>query len=156
MTTFTASTIIEAPASAAWAVIADYGRDPAWRDGVETMAPRPSGPVRVGTTTDEVMHLAGRTYRNGGEVTEVRPGERFAWRTTSGADADGSRSVRALADGSCEVTLVLTVRPHGVQRLLQPVLVPMLRKGLAADLARLRDLVLAEARLSDLALQPGR
>ena len=148
MTTLTASTIIEAPAPAAWAVVADYGRDPEWRDGVETMAPSPSGPVRVGTTTAEVMHLAGRTYRNGGEVTDVHPGQRFAWRTTSGADADGSRSVRALADGSCEVTLVLTVRAHGFQRLLQPVLVPVLRKGLAADLTRLRDLVLAEATAS--------
>jgi uncharacterized protein YndB with AHSA1/START domain len=145
MTTLTASTTIDAPASAAWAVVADYGRDPEWRAGVETMAPSPSGPVAVGTTTAEVLHLGGRTYRNGGEVTAVEPGRRFTWRTTSGADADGSRTVRALAEGTCEVTLVLDVRPHGLERLLQPVLIPMLRKGLAADLTRLRDLVVAEA-----------
>jgi hypothetical protein len=78
---------ISCPAAAAWAVVADYGQDPRWRKGVETMAPRPEGIVRVGTTTAEVMRFAGRTYRNGGEVTGVEPGRSFDWRTTSGIDA---------------------------------------------------------------------
>jgi uncharacterized membrane protein len=85
------------------------------------------------------------TYRNAGVVTAVDPGTRFTWRTTSGADADGSRTVRALGDGRSEVTLVLTVRPHGVERLLQPVLMRMLRSGLAADLGRLAQLASADA-----------
>jgi uncharacterized protein YndB with AHSA1/START domain len=141
MPTITATTTIDRPAEAVWAIVADYGRDPEWRAGVETMAPDPAGEVRLGTTTAEVMHLAGRTYHNDGEVTDVEPGARFAWRTTSGADADGSRAVRPLDEGRCEVTLVLNVRAHGAQRLLQPLLVSMLRRGQRADLARLADLV---------------
>ena len=141
MPTITARTTIPRPAESVWAVVADYGRDPEWRAGVETMDPDPTGEVRVGTTTAEILHLAGRTYHNDGVVTEVEPGVRFAWQTLAGADADGSRTVRPLGKGRCEVTLVLTVRPRGLERLLQPVLVPMLRRGQRADLARLARLL---------------
>lgn len=140
MPTFRATTTIDRPAAQIWAVLADYEQDPSWREGVETMAPSTSGPATVGTTTAEVLHLAGKTYRNGGEVTAVEPGQRLEWRTTSGADACGSRSVRPIDARSCEVSLELHLRYHGAQRLMAPVLTPMLRKGLKADLERFADL----------------
>ncbi|NUR84061.1 MAG: hypothetical protein HOY71_08245, partial [Nonomuraea sp.] len=87
---------IPCPAAKVWSVVADYDRDPDWRAGVSTMAPRPAGIVRAGTTTAEVMRFAGRTYRNGGEVIRVDPGRSFAWRTTSGIDAEGGRAVEEL------------------------------------------------------------
>ena len=145
MPSFTASITVPRSAAEVWAVVADYDRDPEWRDGVETMAPSTSGPAMVGTTTAEVLHLGGRTYRNGGVVTAVEAGRRLEWRTTSGADARGSRTVRATGAGRCEVSLELHVRYHGVQRLLAPVLTPMLRKGLHTDLARLAQLVPSSA-----------
>jgi uncharacterized protein YndB with AHSA1/START domain len=141
MPTFRATTTIDRPAAEVWAVVADYGRDPDWRQGVETMAPSTVGPAVVGTTTDEVLHLGGRTYRNHGEVTAVEPGRRLEWRTLQGADANGSRTVIETAGGRSEVELVLEVRTHGLERLLQPVLAPMLRKGLHQDLARLAALL---------------
>lgn len=145
MPTITASTTIDRPASAVWAVVADYERDPDWRQGVETMAPSSSGLVRVGTTTSEVLHFGGRTYRNAGEVTEVEPGRAFCWRTTSGADAEGCRRVETSRDGSACVTIEVTVRTHGVERVLQPLLVRMLRRRQVKDLQRLATLVEAEA-----------
>lgn len=155
MPTITISTTIEAPADHVWAVLADYDRDPEWRSGVETMAPQPSGPVTPGTTTAEVLHLGGRTYRNDGVVTHVAPGETFRWRTTTGADADGSRTVRPLGDDRTEAMLVLDVRPHGVERLLQPVLVRMLRRTMTRDLGRLATLVEAEAGAASTAAAAG-
>ncbi|MGK2949100.1 MAG: SRPBCC family protein [Acidimicrobiales bacterium] len=137
----TRSVTIEAPAATAWAVMADYDRDPEWRDGVSTMAPQPPGEVSAGTTTAEVIRFGGRTYRNAGEVTAVDPGRSFSWRTTSGADAKGSRAVRTLGGERSEVTLELLVRPHGSERLLRPVLARMLDRGMAADLDRLAALV---------------
>lgn len=145
MPTFRSTKTIDLPAAQVWAVLADYEQDPSWRAGVETMAPSAPGPATVGTTTAEVLHLAGRTYRNDGEVTGVEPGRRLEWRTTSGADASGSRSVRPTGARSCEVSLELSVRYHGAQRLIAPVLTPMLRKGLAADLERFAALVEREA-----------
>lgn len=146
----TRSVTVDAPAAAGWAIVADYGHDPEWRHGVATMAPEPPGEVSVGTTTAEVIRFGGRTYRNVGAVTAVDPGRRFSWRTTSGADADGSRTVRALGDDRCEITLELTVRPHGAERLLRPVLARMLDRGMAADLDRLAGLV------TESSVQPAR
>ena len=111
MPTITVSTTIDRPAPVVWAVVADYERDPEWREGVETMAPSPSGPVDVGTTTAEVLHFGGRIYCSAGEVTQVEPGTAFRWRTTSGADADGRRRVQPSADGSASVTIELTDPP---------------------------------------------
>ena len=140
-TTITETISIDRPAADVWAVVADYGRDPEWRAGVETMAPSPAGLVRVGTTTAEVMRFAGRTLRNAGVVVSVEPGVRFEWRTTDDADASGARTVEPMGHDRCRVTLELVVRSHGVERLLRPLLAPMLRRGVAADVDRLRALV---------------
>lgn len=132
---------IDRPAAEAWAVVADYRRDPEWRTGVVTMAPEPVDLVAVGTTTAEELRMARRTWHNDGVVTAVEPGVRFAWRTTEGADASGSREVEGLGRDRCRVRLTMVVRPHGPERLLRPVLARMLRTNLRGDLERLRTLV---------------
>lgn len=137
----TARVEIDRPAQDVWAVLADYARDPEWRGGVLEMTPSPAGPVAPGTTTRERMRFAGRELRNDGEVVEVGPGLRFAWRTTEGADADGARAVVPLGDGRCRVELLLRVRPHGAERLTAPLAALLLRRTLRADARRLRALV---------------
>lgn len=134
------SRVVPTSAAAAWAVVADYGQDPRWRAGVATMAPDPPGPVTVGTTTAEVLRFAGRTYRSGGLVTEVGD-HRFGWRTTSGLVAEGGRGVEPVGPASARVTLRAAVRPVGAQRLLGPVLRPMLLRTLRSDLGRLAALL---------------
>jgi uncharacterized membrane protein len=134
---------IARPAQRVWNLVANYHNDPAWRRGVRSMVPEPAGLVREGTTTDELMRLAGSTYRNLGTVTMVGPQWHFAWRTTKGVDAEGARTVRSLGPESCELRLELTVRVRGAQRLMAPVLAAMLRRNLNGDVLRLR--ALAEA-----------
>jgi hypothetical protein len=141
--TLTSETTYDVPAAAVWAVVADYARDVEWRDGVVSMVPSVPGPVRVGTTTAEVLRAGGRTWNNDGVVTLVEPGRRFEWRTTSGAVADGSRTVDALDGGRTRLRLQVHVTPTGVNRLLAPVLGPMLQRSLDRDLERLRPLVSA-------------
>ena len=136
-----AETVIERPAQVVWDVLADYGNDVLWRHGVTSMVPTPAGAVREGTTTDEHLRVAGGRYHNLGVVTEVGPGLRFAWRTTSGADADGSRAVTPAAGGGCLVRLELNVRLHGPQRLAAILFRATLRRNLAGDAERLRSMV---------------
>ncbi|KAB8187574.1 hypothetical protein FH608_045740 [Nonomuraea phyllanthi] len=129
---------IACPAALVWAIVADYGQDPRWRKGVKTMAPRPEGIVRVGTTTAEVMRFAGRTYRNGGEVIQVEPGRSFAWRTTSGIDAEGGRLVEPLGEERCRFTFHVCVTPRVTsEKLLEPALRWLLRRSIRADIRRL-------------------
>jgi uncharacterized membrane protein len=137
----TAAIEIDRPADEVWRVVADYARDAEWRTAVIAMVPSPAGLVREGTTTTEDLRVGGRRYHSDGVVTAVEPGARFTWHTTAGADASGSRSVEALGPDRCRVRLELTVRPSGLERLLRPVLAPVLRANLRADAAHLRDLV---------------
>jgi uncharacterized protein YndB with AHSA1/START domain len=137
--------VIDRRAQEVWDVLADYRNDHLWRHGVTSMVPTPAGPVRVGTTTDEHMRVAGGRYHNLGLVTAVGPGLRFTWRTTSGADADGSRTVTPTAAHACLVRLELNVRLHGAQRLAAPLFRATLRRNLTGDAGRLRTLVEAEA-----------
>jgi uncharacterized membrane protein len=143
---FTRRIEIDAPPAMVWSIAADYGRDPQWRRGVSTMAPTPAGLVRPGTTTAEVLRLGGRTYRSAGVVTEVDEGRRFAWHTTSGASARGSRAVRPMPGGGTEVELQLEVDVIGAQVLMKPLLKRLLGNNLTGDVERLRDLVRSERR----------
>jgi uncharacterized membrane protein len=131
---------VDGPAEQAWAVLGDYRRDPEWRAGVSTMDPTPPGPAEPGQTTDERMRFAGRNYRNGGRVEAVGPGRELRWRTTSGVDADGTRTVDELPGGRSRIQVETHVRPHGMDRLFSPVLGPLLRRQLRGDLRRLREL----------------
>ena len=144
MLTLTASRTLDVPAHVAWALLADYSRDPDWRRGVLEMTSQPSGLATAGAVTSEVLRVAGRTYRNLGLVEQVLPGRRLEWRTTSGAVAHGSREVRVLAAERCRVDLELHVEPEGVNRLLAPLLRRVLAKGLVEDLRHLDDLLTAE------------
>lgn len=128
-------------AERAWELVADYAQDPRWRAGVTTMNPRPPGIVSPGTTTEEILRFGGRTYRSGGLVTSVDPGREFAWRTTSGLRAAGGRIVEPLGNGRTRLTLHAEIRPDGIMRLLQPVITPLLRRQLLADIGRLARLV---------------
>lgn len=123
-----------------WAVLADYDQDPRWRAGVSAMHPVPHGPVAPGTRTTEHLRTAGRSMVNEGLVLAVTPGRdvrSFTWRTTSGAQAEGSRTVSA-ADHGCEVVLELRVRPTGFDRVLAPLFSLVLGRTLTTDLRRLK------------------
>jgi uncharacterized protein YndB with AHSA1/START domain len=136
---------VDRPAAEAWQVVADYARDPQWRHGVLAMVPTPAGLVTLGTTTAEEMRFAGRTMCNLGEVVALVPGRTFSWRTTEGAAARGSRTVRPLGPGRCTVRLELEVDPRPSERPLLPLLRRMLRRQLEADGRALAALVTADA-----------
>ncbi|MFJ4658933.1 SRPBCC family protein [Nocardia sp. NPDC088792] len=142
MTTFdlSAETTVERPASIVWALLADYANDTVWRTGVVAMTADPPGIVTAGARTLEQLRFAGRTWHNVGEVLAVEPGTRMAWRTTSGADAQGTRTVTPLSAERCRVHLELHVTPHGMQRPIGRLLARMLQRNLDRDVTALREL----------------
>ncbi len=141
MIDLTRSLAIAAPATAVWEVLADHRHDPTWRTGVVSMEPDTEGLARPGTTTHEVLRLAGRTRHVDAVIAEVDPGTRLGWHTTAGADARGFRLVEPAGPGRCRVTLGITIRAHGTEKLLVPVVRRVMGRNLELDLGRLRDLV---------------
>jgi uncharacterized membrane protein len=146
MTSFTAATEIDVdrPIADVWAVVADYERDPEWRDGVVGMSPSAPGPVRPGTTTAEELHMGGDVWRNRGVVDAVEPGRFFVWHTTEGAQAHGDRRLTPLADGRTRVFMSITVTEPALETLGDEVvdgLRDALQQAVTGDGARLHALL---------------
>jgi Polyketide cyclase / dehydrase and lipid transport len=147
LVTFARRLDLDVPSDDAWAVVADYRRDPEWRGGVRTMQPLPDGAVVASTTTTEVLRFAGRTYRIPGRVVELRdagPERTIVWEATK---AHGRRGVVATGARTCRVELDLHLHLGPSERLMAPLLVRLMRRRLDGDVARLATL-LAQSRTS--------
>jgi len=132
---------IDVDAATVWAIVADYSNDVLWRSGVVSMVSAPVGPVDAGTTTEEVIKVAGRIWTNLGVVTSVEPDRKFRWQTTSGVQASGSRQVSSLDDDRSRVSLELHVTPTGFDRLVATIASPVLRRNVRKDALALRALL---------------
>ncbi len=132
---------IERPPAEVWDAIADYGLDRRWRRGLREMTPDPPGPAALGTKVHEVVRNSGRDYIADTVVTEFEPevSYRFTGAGTIGELA-GARTVRPAGDGA-SFTYEIELRPTGADRLLRPVLGPIVRSGLKRDLAALKQLL---------------
>ena len=129
------------PPAEAFATFADYERDSQWRGGVEEMRHEPPGAVQTGTTTREVLRLVGQRLVTNGRVTAYEPGKLLAFETTDGPiAARGTRTVAATATGT-EARYALTAELRGGYRLLALLLVATFRRGVRADLRRLKGLI---------------
>jgi len=147
---------VDVPAARAWQVVANYRYDAAWRVGVESMTQEPpvgalgNGTVVDGTRTVEHYRILGTRSLNVARIFDVDPGRAFSWRTVSGTDAEGTRTVVPLDADHCRVVLRTVSRPHGVENLVRPLVGPALRRSLATSTVRLADLL----RTRDPAPQP--
>lgn len=135
---------IARPAEAVWAVVSDYSTDTVWRKGITEMTPDRDGPPAVGTQVREVLKLGGREYVTDTAVIAVGPGMsyRFAGTGTSGV-VRGRRSVVETTPESAVFTYDVELEPHGIPRLIRPLLRWWLQHSLRRDLRRLRTMLVA-------------
>ena len=133
---------VDAPASSTWQILADYRHDSRWRLGVISMSQDTPGVVIDGTRTSEDFRMLGTRMTNLAIIDRVEPGREFHWKTTSGTDADGTRTVIPITPTTCDVQLETVSRPSGfVETLLRPLIRRTLQRSLDASLERLKALI---------------
>ena len=132
----------------AWGVLADFAADPRWRHAVDEMTPDPAGPARPGQRVREVLTFRGTTY-----VTDMRlldVGARRLVFDGVGASTKVHGVRRVDVDGGATVaTIELSVRLRGARRVLEPVMGPMYRRQVRADLRQLGRLFGSESGASE-------
>lgn len=139
---FQAAGMISRPVHEVFAVLGDYRQDPLWRSGVADMDPQPPGPTRLGTSTRETLRILGATYTTPGSVTDYVADEVVSWKAEGDRlVASGTRRVQPVGDRATWVALTSQARLRGIRRVFEPLLAPIYRRRLRADLARLRSLV---------------
>ncbi|MGK5111262.1 MULTISPECIES: SRPBCC family protein [unclassified Geodermatophilus] len=144
MVTLTSRVVVPAPVEATAALVLDLTRDREWRPAVVSMQVDPPGPARVGQRAVERLRFAGLTFVTPTEVVEAGPTSLGFEGGTRQMTVRGRRTVEPRPDGGSLVTEELTVLPHGLFRLVNPLLTPGYRWLQDADVARIPAAVAAQ------------
>ena len=142
------SIFVDRPPEAVFGFLSVRSNDPVWMASVtESEWLDPAAPIGVGRRGRMVMNAMGRREFLDA-VTEFEPGRRIAHRSVAGAMEILTACIAEPAGTGCRATVVyepLRLPGGVVGRLLAPLTARMVRRNFRADLARLKDILEAEA-----------
>lgn len=142
MITTVTSIDIERPAADVFDFVADMANNPRWQRGQVRCTWTSEPPIGIGSTYDQEARFLGKTIESSFEVVEFEPGRRIRIVTTSGTmPLDVVRSVRADGPDRCVVTAEVSGEPQGVIRLAGSLVGRLVRRSVAADYRRLKELL---------------
>ena len=141
-----ASTQIGQPRDAVFEFITDIDNLPRWQTGVIQSKRLSQGPIRPGFQFEETAKVGPWRLQTVCTVTEVKPGERFAFQAKSSGplDYEGTFELQPVAGGT-RLTLSGNARLKGLWRLLQPILAGDLRKESRKELQTMKEVLEASA-----------
>lgn len=132
---------INRPVDEVFSYLADPTLHPQWTPVTDVQV-TPPAEMRVGTTVREMMKIGSRMAPFKWEVTEYRPGASFAFHTIEGPMKwDGSYEAAATPEGATRIIGLGSVGLKGWQRLLEPFMGGEIRRGEAAELRNLKELL---------------
>ena len=99
------------------------------------------GPVALGSKAREVSRVFGRRVEVGSEVSEFEPGRRLGYRTAGGPFPFRGTLATDPLDSRTRLTATFDARLEGVARVADGPFGLLVRRQLAADLARLKRLM---------------
>ncbi len=99
-----------------------------------------AGPLRTGSRFHEVRRIGPRDSDIRGEISEFTQDHRLATHTETKPEA-GVRYLLDPEEGGTRLRYEFSLRTAGMLRLMDPVISRSIRKGVEADLQKLRQLV---------------
>jgi uncharacterized membrane protein len=126
--------------------VADPGNAPSWYANIESVEWKTEPPLVVGSRIAFVAHFLGRRLAYTYEVVEYLAGERLVMRTAQGPfPMETTYTWQAVSDGQTRMTLRNRGEPSGFSALAAPMMASSMRRANKKDLARLKEIVEAEA-----------
>ena len=135
------SVVIARPAAEVFAFVADHQNLPAWTVGVRTSQRLTAGPPGNGSRYKIEGKLLGRTIRSSYQVTAFDPGRGFDGTMTSPVFGFTERYRFEPDHDATRVQMTASAEPHGIFRLLAPVMAAGIRRQVRADHRRLKALL---------------
>jgi uncharacterized membrane protein len=131
---------IERAAEDIWAYAADIARHPEWMSVSDAAILHGDG-SEVGSRGRERLVVGPFRWDAEFEVAEAVPGRRIVWRSVGGTPFDGEVSLDLNPSGpaSTRATYGAWIQPHGLWRLLTPLLAAEGKAGPERELRRLKD-----------------
>jgi uncharacterized membrane protein len=138
--------LIERPAADVWAYAADIVRHPDWMSVTNAALLHGTG-SEVGSRGRERLALGPFMWDVEFEVAEAVPERRIVWRSVSGApfDLEVSLDLEPTGPASTRATYGTAIQPHGLWRLLSPLMAAEGKAGPERELRRLKDNVEKDA-----------
>jgi uncharacterized membrane protein len=132
--------LIEGPAAEIWAYAADILRHAEWMAVTDARLVRGTG-ADVGSRGRERIAIGPFKWDAEFEVSEAAPGRRIVWRSVSGVpfDVELSLDLDAAGPTSTRATYSAAIEPHGLWRLLAPLLAAEGKAGPERELRRLKE-----------------
>jgi uncharacterized membrane protein len=132
--------VIERPAADVWTYAADIVRHPDWMSVTDAALLRGTG-SEVGSRGRERITLGPFKWDVEFEVAEAVPERRIVWRSVSGApfDLEVSLDLEPAGPASTTATYGASLQPHGVWRLLSPLMAAEGKAGPERELRRLKE-----------------
>ena len=135
------SVVIARSAAEVFAFVADHQNLPAWTVGVRTCQRLTAGPPGNGSRYKIEGKLLGRTIRSSYQVTAFDPGRGFDGTMTSPVFGFTERYRFEPDHDATRVQMTASAEPHGIFRLLAPVMAAGIRRQVRADHRRLKALL---------------
>jgi hypothetical protein len=133
-------TVIARPRADVAAVMFDPRNDAAWTTGVVEARPLTEGRLRVGSRVERTVKFLGRRFSYLYEVV-AGEGDAFVEMTVTQPFPMHVRYELADVDGGTRATIHATGEARGFFRIAAPLMNGMVRRNIAADLAKLKALV---------------
>jgi uncharacterized membrane protein len=132
--------VIDRPADVVWAYAADILRHPDWMSVKDAAVLRGSG-SEAGSRGRERLALGPFAWDVEFEVAEAVADRRIVWRSVAGApfDLEVTLDLEPAGPGSTRATYGTTITPHGLWRLLAPIVAMEGKSGPARELGRLKE-----------------
>lgn len=132
---------IARPPADVFAELADVSNDPVWQDGLVEARFTSEGPVGVESTGVHVAKPFGRRVEVGWQLTAFEPDHEMAWTFISGPFTGGEGYRIDPTVTGARVTHRAVLRPHGLLRVLRPLIAGSFVTQSAANMETLRDLL---------------
>jgi uncharacterized membrane protein len=132
--------VIERPAAEVWTYAAEIIHHPEWMSVRDATVLRGTG-SEVGARGREGLALGPIHWNVEFEVAEAVAGRRIVWRSVSGApfDLEVNLDLEPVGDSSTRATYGTTIQPHGIWRLLSPLMAAEGKTGPERELLRLKE-----------------
>lgn len=134
---------IECTAAAAWAIIADFSRNPEWQQGMRSCVWITEPPIALGSRYKQEAAFLGKPIRTTFEVVELVDGSSITIDTVEGTfPIKVTRTVEPLGTGDrCRVSAHVRGTPAGIMGLMSPLMAPMVKRSVDGDYKRLKGLL---------------
>ncbi|MDX1416223.1 MAG: SRPBCC family protein [Candidatus Promineifilaceae bacterium] len=124
-----------------FAFLSDFENNPQWQNGMKVCTWTSAPPLRIGSTYEQEASFLGRSIFSHFEVIAYEPGQLVQATSPTGTfPITFTRSVAPSGSGT-RVKALIEGDASGVFKLAEPLMAPLVRKSIAADYARLKELL---------------